>query len=58
MNLLGTIVFDCDVFFSESCVGTLVLQLVALFEDVVEPLGDGDSFEEMGHWEKTMGLDR
>lgn len=53
MNLLGTIVLDCDVFFSESCVRTLVLQLIALFEDVVEPLGDGASLEELGHWEQT-----
>lgn len=57
MNLLGAIVLDCDVFFSESCVRTLVLQLIALFEDVVEPLGDGASLEELGHWEQTWGLD-
>lgn len=53
MNLLGAIVLDCDAFFSESCVRTLVLQLIALFEDVVEPLGDGALLEELGHWEQT-----
>lgn len=57
MNLLGAIVLDCDVFFSESCVWTLVLQLIALFENIVEPLGDGASLEELGHWEQTWGLD-